>query len=176
MWCPIFTSAALVFVALVEGMLFDHLPLVSSVACISGSYGTLTIRDTVLGRLQSQWHSTNSRLKHTPSLSVNVYLLVLELQPENNACSLTCLWRHSEVTLMDIISVFSPYLAPGHKHFLKKNLHIHLDSWIFFSWCQGTLLDYLVWWPAGLTLMVPQDCIYLHSFKSAAWGSSFQSP
>ena len=40
---------------------------------------------------------------------------------------------------------------------------------------QGTPPNHLVWWPTVLTLVVPQDCIYLHTLKAAAWGSGFQA-
>lgn len=40
---------------------------------------------------------------------------------------------------------------------------------------QGTPPDCLIWSPAGLTTVFPQDCIYLHILKANAWGSVFQS-
>lgn len=50
-----------------------------------GSPRRVSIRAAVLGRLQSSRHCTDSGLRHTPSLSVKVTLLVLKLQTEGQA-------------------------------------------------------------------------------------------
>lgn len=74
-------SGALVFTATAQGMPFDHLALVARRTCIPRSHRIVTIRETVIGRIPSSGHRTESRLKYTPSLSVKeAYLLVLEAQ------------------------------------------------------------------------------------------------
>lgn len=48
-------------------------------ACVPGSHRTVTIGDTVLGRLPPEGHCPYSRLKHMPSLSVKeTSMLILE--------------------------------------------------------------------------------------------------
>ena len=60
----------------------DHLALAVRGACVPGSHGTVTIGETVLGRLPLSGHHTDSWLKHIPSLSENVaYLFVQEFWP-----------------------------------------------------------------------------------------------
>ena len=79
---PVFMLGALVFAATIRRITLNLLALVGRRACILGSCGTVTIRETVLGRLPPSGHYTDRRLEHTPGLPVrNAYLLVLELQP-----------------------------------------------------------------------------------------------
>ena len=79
-WKLVHTSGALVFVAATQGTPFDCLALMASRACIHGSQETVTNEETVLGWLPHPVHSTDSRLKHTPSLYVKkAYLIVLGL-------------------------------------------------------------------------------------------------
>lgn len=46
----------------------DHISLEFREACVPGSYGTITNRDSVPGRLPLPGYHTDNRLKHTPSL------------------------------------------------------------------------------------------------------------
>ena len=61
----VFTSDDLVFAAAIQGKPLDHLALEASGACTPRSHRTVTIRKTVLRRLSSPGHCTDSRLKHT---------------------------------------------------------------------------------------------------------------
>ena len=58
-------------------MPLDHLALVARVACVPESHGTATIRETVLGRLTSSEKCTDSKLRHTPQVSLETSLFVL---------------------------------------------------------------------------------------------------
>ena len=74
----------LVFAAATQGTLFDCLALESREACVPGSHATVTIGETVLGRLPLPEHCTDSRLKHTPRFSEKeADLLIQELWPED---------------------------------------------------------------------------------------------
>lgn len=66
-------SGAPVFVVATRDHLppLDDLALEASRVCILGSHGTVTIRDSFLGRPPLSGH-TDSRLKHTLSLSMKV--------------------------------------------------------------------------------------------------------
>ena len=70
-------SGAAVYEAAAQGMSLDCLALVVRRACVLGSLGTVAIKERVLGRLPAHPlpdHYMNSRQKHTPILSVKVYL------------------------------------------------------------------------------------------------------
>ena len=54
------------FIAATQGMPLDHLALWARGACDPEFHGTVTIRETVLGRLPLLGHCTDSRLRHTP--------------------------------------------------------------------------------------------------------------
>lgn len=74
-------SGALVFTAAAQGMPFDQEALVTRRTCTPRSHRTVAIRETVIGRIPSSGHCTQSRLKSTPNISVKgAYLLVLEDQ------------------------------------------------------------------------------------------------
>ena len=76
-------SGVPVSAAAIQGIPLNLLALVASGACIPESHGTVTMRETVLGRLPPTRHCTDSRLKHTSSFSVReASLLVLELQSQ----------------------------------------------------------------------------------------------
>lgn len=45
----------------------------------------------------------------------------------------------------------------------------------FATFTQRTPVDLLVWRPTEFMTVVPQDCVYLHTLKAAAYGSSFLS-
>ena len=67
----------------------DHLDLVARRAYISGSQGTVTIRDTVFGSLPLPGHYTDHSLKHTSSLHmIKACLFVLDLHPEEQTSDL----------------------------------------------------------------------------------------
>lgn len=57
---PVFMSGAPVFVAATQGLPLDCLTLVVRGNCFPGFYGTVTIRETVLGKLPSLGHYTDS--------------------------------------------------------------------------------------------------------------------
>lgn len=74
---PKFLHLMTVFATATQGSPLDHLALEARGACIPGSHGNVTIRDSILGRLPPSGHCTGSRLKHTPSLAEKAaYLLV----------------------------------------------------------------------------------------------------
>lgn len=61
----VFTSGSPIFVDTDQEMTpIGHLSLVDREACFPGSYGTVTIEETVLGRLPPPWHCADSRLRH----------------------------------------------------------------------------------------------------------------
>lgn len=69
--------------------LLAHLALVARKVCIPGSHVTVTAWTNSSCLVTNQGHWTDSRLKHTPRLSVkNVYLFVPYLQPEGKASGL----------------------------------------------------------------------------------------
>lgn len=79
----------LVSAATTQGTPLDCLTLVARETYVFESHETLTIEETVLGILPLAGHCTDSRLKHTPSVSVKeAYLLVLELWPEGHTLGL----------------------------------------------------------------------------------------
>lgn len=81
-WYPNFVAAA-------QGIPLDLLALVARGACVPWSHRNITIEETVLGRLPSPGLCTDSRLKHTPGLSMKeAYLLILELWPQGQASDL----------------------------------------------------------------------------------------
>lgn len=49
----------------------------------------------------------------------------------------------------------------------QKGAYEYISSPDVFN-SRGHLQIAWLWWPAGLTLVVPQDCIDLHTFKAAA--------
>lgn len=63
-------SGSLVLADAIQGILLDCLALMARGTCISESPGTVTIKETVFGRLPSPGHCTDSRPKHIPSLSM----------------------------------------------------------------------------------------------------------
>lgn len=72
-------SGTLVFAAATQRIPLDCLALVAREACVPGSHETVTIVETVLSRLPHPGHRTDTRLKHSPRLSVKeAYLLVPE--------------------------------------------------------------------------------------------------
>lgn len=62
-------SGGPVFAATAHWVPLDHLALKAKGACVPGSHRTITIRDSVLGKLPSSESCTDGRLKHTPSLA-----------------------------------------------------------------------------------------------------------
>lgn len=75
-----------VFGAAAQGIPLACLALVARGASIPESQGTITITEIVLGQPPPPGHCADSRLKHTPRLSVKeACFLVLELQPEGQA-------------------------------------------------------------------------------------------
>ena len=124
----VFIYGAPVSVAATQGLPFDYLALEARGACNPGSHRTVTIRETVLSTLPPPGHSTESRLKHSFSLSVKeAYPLVQELQPEGQPPGLAHTdgptpgalkeWRPAET-----IFVFSRCLAPAHRYLPERNL------------------------------------------------------
>lgn len=74
------------FLYCVSGKPLDRLAPESKEACVPGSHVTVAIEGTVSGRLPLPGYCTDSRLKHTPSLSEEEdYLHVQELWPEKQA-------------------------------------------------------------------------------------------
>lgn len=74
--------------AAIQGMPFDHLVLVATVAFASVSHKTVTIGDSFCQLLPPK-HYTDNRLKHTPIITgKEAYFLVLELWPEGQASGL----------------------------------------------------------------------------------------
>lgn len=64
--------------AATQGMPLNCLALVARViACVPESCGTATISEAVLGRLTPSQQCTDSKLRHTPQVSVETSLLVL---------------------------------------------------------------------------------------------------
>ena len=77
---PVFMSGDLVLMAITQGPLTDHLSLEVKGAHVSGSYGTITNRDSVLGRSPLSGHCTDRRIRHIFSLSKKkAYFLGQEL-------------------------------------------------------------------------------------------------
>ena len=66
--------------------------------CIPGSHGTVPITEMVLGRLPPPEHCPGSALKHTPSPSEDVSLLVLELWSEG--------WLQAWLTFSGCVAAF----------------------------------------------------------------------
>ena len=66
-WKSLHASGALVFVAASQGTPLDCLVLKTRRPCITGSHGTVTIRETILGRLSPPGYCTDIRLKYTPA-------------------------------------------------------------------------------------------------------------
>lgn len=82
-WCPSFCSCS-------PGDTLDLLALEARGACISGSHRTITISETVFGRLLPPGPCTESRLKNTRAVSVKeTHLLGLEQLPKGQASGLT---------------------------------------------------------------------------------------
>lgn len=70
-------------------MHLSRLAQVSRGTCIPGTHGTITIEETIFGRLPPPGHCTDSQLNHTLSLPVKkAYLLVLDFQPKGQASDL----------------------------------------------------------------------------------------
>lgn len=75
----VFMSGTLLFVAAVQGIPLDHLALEARGACVPDSHGTVSIKETIHGRLPPPGHFKDSRLKHNPSISEKeAYLIVQE--------------------------------------------------------------------------------------------------
>lgn len=68
-WCPSFYIWWPSFLQLPPREYSLATWLWKSQPCVPGSYGTVKIKDSVLGRLPSSGHCTDSWLKHIPSLS-----------------------------------------------------------------------------------------------------------
>ena len=81
-----------------------------------------------------------------------------------------------ELRLVGAIFELSLCFAPAH-WCLPKGAYIPLSSTlIFVSPVRGHLQIAWLWRSVGLTLVVPQDCMYLSSLKAAAWLTGFQQP
>lgn len=81
-----FMSGVLVFVAAAHGAPLEYLALEARRICVPEIHWIITIREIVLLKLSPTGHCTDSRLKHTRSLSViEAYSLILELHPEGQA-------------------------------------------------------------------------------------------
>lgn len=118
-WVPSFQDCC-------PGRPLDHLALLTSAACITGSYGTVQI-ETFVAQLPTPGYSTDSKLKHTPSLPVKeAYLLVLELPLEGQASGLTHLYVPTEVLSEDgawwVPTLFSLCRTPGFQYLTRKEL------------------------------------------------------
>lgn len=86
----------LIFPATMQGMLLDQLPPEAGVVYIPGSNRTVTIEETVFGRLPFIRNCTKNRQKHTLSLSVkNHYLLIQDIWPDGEVLSLTHILKES---------------------------------------------------------------------------------
>lgn len=154
-----------------QGVSPDLLTLVTRAACISGYqyHITVTMRDTVFGRLLPLGHCTDSRLRHNPRLSVReTSLLVLELWPKGQVSGLAHISWPVELLTRNIgcgrhLSALPlPYsswpAAPAE--------FVHTSGApIFSNATQGTPLD------LACNL---EHYIYLHTFESCS-GSGFPS-
>lgn len=79
----LFTSGELVFTAATQRMPLYH-PALETEELTSWVHGTITIGNSVLGRLLLPGYCTDNRLKHTPILSQKeTKLLVQDLLPES---------------------------------------------------------------------------------------------
>lgn len=79
-------SGVPVFVAAAQGAPFERLALETRRICVPEIHWITTIREIVLLKLSPTGHCTESRSKHTPSLSVKeACSLILELHPEGQA-------------------------------------------------------------------------------------------
>lgn len=94
---PLHASGALIFKATTQGMPFDHLALEDKGSLSSWFHGAIKIKETAFGWLLPLRHCTDSRLKHSvsvtlslPSVSVKeVHLFVQEHWPERQVSGLT---------------------------------------------------------------------------------------
>lgn len=81
-----FMSGVPVFVATAQGAPLECLALETRRICVPEIHWIIIIREIVLLKLSPTGHCTDSRLKHTCSLSVTeAYSLILELHPEGQA-------------------------------------------------------------------------------------------
>lgn len=124
----------------------------------------------------SSWQATTSKAlqrKETEtyySLSVyEVYLFVLELllshiEGLQKLFSENRDWRHH--------LVLSLYLTTTHQYLPKKEI-IYSPGALMQLPPRGHLQIAWLWWPAGLMVAVPKNCIYLHSSKATAKGLAF---
>ena len=64
----------------------------------------------------------------------------------------------------DLFFVLSLCLTTALQYLPKRNSDTHSD---FTTATRENLKIAWLWWSVGLTLAVPQDCIYLHTLKAA---------
>lgn len=141
---------------------------------------TETIKETIHGGLLSPGHDKESRLKCTPS----------SCEKGLSTCPGASAWEggirlptHLEA-MEDLSEAISWWWGPSLQSPLasrqfdktsQKGAYTLIWSPIFAIVAQGIPQDLLVWRPAGIMIVAPQDYIYLHSLKDAAWKSGFQS-
>ena len=141
-------------------------------ACVPASHSTVTIEETVLVRLPPPGYYTDNRLKHTPQFFCDRGLFacpdVLAWGAGFRISTNLEAYRYAlgECKLEDTISTLYICLAITHWYLPEGSLYTHLQP-------QMTRPDHLVWWSAGLVLVVPEDYIYFHTLNIASWESSF---
>ena len=125
-----------------------------------GSTGLEQLGETVLGRLPAPGHCPDSRLKHTPSLSVKeTSLLDWELWPEGKFLVRHVtrgLQRSSQGMKVSRCNLCTICLPPSSSLVSSRKELISLSgSPMFAAATRGHLHIAQLWWPTGLMLMGP---------------------
>ena len=117
-------------------------------ACVSGSHGTVTIKDSILGRLPPPGHCTDSWLKHILSLSEKEACLhIQKLWPVGQASGLVLLQGTMERVSGNggqwTQSLFSLSASLQLTRIFQKGAYTLRWCPNFSGYCQGTLLYHL---------------------------------
>lgn len=171
----VFTFGDMVLAAAIQGKTCDHLV---RGACIPGSHRTVTIIETVLGRLPFPRHCTNSRLKYTPTVFVKEDIcLSRNFSPGDRQW----VWHPptgwpgalkdaARDTIFALPSVWLQFASNSQEGAYKCTWRPN-----FCDCCQGPPPDSLA---LGASRAYPCSPIELHTFallKAAVWGLGFQS-
>ena len=161
----VFTFGDTVLAAATQGKTCDHLV---RGACILGSHRTVTIIETVLGRLPFPRHRTDSRLKYTPTLFVKEDIcLSRNFSPGDRQW----VWHTptgwpgalkdaARDTIFALSPVWLQFTSNSQEGAYKRTWRPN-----FCAAARGHLQLAWLWGPSGLILAVLHNRIHLHSWK-----------
>lgn len=152
-------SGVLGLVVATQETLLGHLALVAGRTCIPGFHGTVATGDIVPGSLAAPGHSTDSKMWHPFRLSAGGGLCVPRSFGQRHSACRTALGTQAGCHRGSPL-----HLAPTHWFHPKKAYKLVWRPNLCNA-AQGTPSDRLALVDSELTLVVPQEYMYLDPFK-----------